>query len=308
MQSKQKTDAISRVTLYTDDGKPVSVDEKVVRELLGSCHTGGESGISDQFRLGDASGGLSPILGGRAGVRVMNARSLPVKKGKKGKKGRLNEGVLVTHFVPSPKFPPSYNATPIQRTRRRFVSNENVAITNLTFNLATGHRQFTCVTVASTSGVSYADCWRIRKISVWTINYIDNATTATLIPVGADTSDNSFVDREAVFECTSRSEADPGHMSIKPALDTPLGSWHRTNNTNASGTLFILNVDYGGASSGNWATVTVDIEFDYVLNVYGAPQGYAPSTTSAVLGSLGGQNLTIGGSAALLLQGINVLG
>ena len=95
----------------------------------------------------------------------------------------------------------------------------------------------------------FVECWRIKRLSVWVINYVDNATTATIYPAGTDLDTNNFNDRERAFSCSSRSEAEPGHMTIIPARDTPMGGWHKTSTVNNSGNLFIMNVDYGGAIS-----------------------------------------------------------
>ena len=152
----------------------------------------------------------------------------------------------------------------------------------------------------------YVEMWRINKVSVWAINYVDNATTVTIFPVGTDIDTNNFNDRERAYECSSRSEAVPGHMAIKPARDTPMGSWHKTSTVNSTGNLFVINVDYGGASSGNWATVTVDIDFEIVLNTFGSPQGYTRSVTGATAGTMYGANWP-SATPALLLQSVNVL-
>ncbi len=84
-----------------------------------------------------------------------------------------------------------------------------------------------------------------------------------------------------------------------------MGCWHRTSGVNATGSLFIFNVDYGGASTGNWATVTLDIEFEYVLNVTGLPNGYTTTVASTTIGAMGGASL--GSPFSLLLQDINQL-
>lgn len=212
---------------------------------------------------------------------------------------------LITRMTPGPKFPPAFDAARSYTMRRRWVSAENVSLSAGVFNLASGHLQF-MMTTSTTTAYVYADSWRIKKINVWTINYIDNATTANLYPVTVDLDSNSFNDREAAFTCSSRSEADPGHMEIIPARDTPLGAWHETSTVNSTGVLFNFVVDYGGASSGNWATVTMDIEFEYVMNVVGSAAAYTYSGTFAGPGILAGHNLFSGGTG-MLLQTVNQL-
>lgn len=232
------------------------------------------------------------------------------KRGTQKGRGPLHEALvsMKTHLTKPPPYPRAFDAQPIRLLKRRWVSAESVAMSSATFLLASGHNQFLVATVNGSpfsTGVSYADCWRIKRIDVWTINYIDNATTASLRPHAIDIDTNCFNDREAIFTCSSRSEAKPGCMSIIPAPDTPLGSWHKTSTVNSSGILFYFNVDAGGASSGNWATTTMDITFEYVENTVGLPNGYSNASlaTGLTIGSLGGANIMQGG---LLLQGVNV--
>jgi hypothetical protein len=240
-------------------------------------------------------------------------RTPKVSKGVKGKKmtkagknGLKGFNRMVTSMTECPRFPPSFNAIPTYQVRRRFVSAENVAVTNLTWTLARGHSVFLIATDTSTL-VPYVDMWRISRVSVWTINYVDNATTATLYPVGTDIDSNSFNDRERAFTCSSRSEAQPGYMSIVPARDTPMGSWHKTSTVNNAGSLFVFNVDYGGASSGNWATVTMDIEFDFVPNWFGGPQGFTASVAAtAVTGTLYSRSWPAT-TSAMLVQNVNTI-
>jgi len=211
---------------------------------------------------------------------------------------------LMTRIVEIPRYPPMHDATPMRTITRRWVSAESTAISNQPFKLRTGHRQFLVVTDTAGTAVCYVDVWRIRKISVWCLNYVDNATTVTIRPVSTDLDTNNYNDREATYSCSSRSEAEPGHMGIIPARDTPLGSWHKTSLVNEAGDLFIINADYGGASSGNWASVTLDIEFEYVENTVGSPQGYSTSTATLIPGTMGGSNIL---NNSLLLKEINQL-
>lgn len=208
---------------------------------------------------------------------------------------------MATALVPSPRFPPAFDACPVYRVKHRWVSAENVAISSAAFTLALGHFQFK-VNTTTTAIVSYVSMWRIRKISIWTINYVDNGTTASLQPVGTDIDTNSYNDRDVIYTCSSRSEAEPGHMAIRPAKDTPLGSWHKTSTVNPTGSLFTLTVDTGGASSGNWATTTMDIDFDFIINTIGAPEGYTNTTGATTAGTLSGSNLF---ANAMILQSVN---
>ncbi len=214
------------------------------------------------------------------------------------------ESMLVTKMSKGAAYPPHFDAAPSFISRRRFQSGESSAISG-TFTTYEGNNQFLLITGSGVNNaLSYVDCWRIKAIECWVNNYVDNSTTVTITPAG-NTGNNSFVDREAAFSCSSRSEAKPGHMKIKPALTSPMGSWHKTSITQTN--LFQIAADYGGASSGNWATITLDIVFEYVLNLIGGPQSYLVSSSNTTVGTLGGGNLALGSSGALKLTNINVL-
>jgi hypothetical protein len=234
---------------------------------------------------------------------------LTVRKTVKKNPGKRNNKMfLETHFVSVPKFPPEFDNGPTTLVRRRWVSNATNPVTNMIFALAQGHRQFLISTSSLTSAVPYVDTWRIRKISVWCINDVDHTTSVTIVPAGIDIDSNMFNDREKIFSCSSKSEAEPGRMAIVPAEDSPLGSWHVTSTVNPSGSLFVMNVNYGGASSGSRSTVTMDIDFETVVNVFGSPNGYSVvPNVAASNGSLGGAHLFSGGLQCFDLQNINVL-
>ncbi len=233
-----------------------------------------------------------------------SSRGKGKKKGSKGK-GAPRTGPLGSVLARPSRFPPSFNAIPTYYVRRRFVSNEAIALTNAAWNLSHGHNQF-CMATTTTALLPFVEMWRITKISIWVINYVDNGTTATLYPVGTDIDSNSYNDRERAFSCSSRSEAEPGAMAVIPSRSTPLGSWHKTSLVNSSGTLFVLNVDYGGASSGNWATVTMDIEFEIVLNTFGLSPGYSRTVVGpASVGTMYGSDWPSSAVPAMLLQSVN---
>lgn len=244
-----------------------------------------------------------PAIGQLEGARK------PARKVVASARPSRREAQLVERFVtrmePGSPYPLPFDALRVKSCKRRYVSNESVAITGYAYKIRDGHKAFALVIASDGTASSYVDCWRIKKISCFSINYVDNSTTVDIRPVTNDLDTNCFNDREASFACSSRSEAMPGHMVIIPAKDTPMGCWHRTSTVNPTGSLFIINVDYGGASSGNWATVTVDIDFEYVENIIGAPQGFTFTSTNTTPGTMGGCNTANGG---LLLQDINVLG
>jgi len=230
------------------------------------------------------------------------------KFGAKGHKGKNHEADLVarlvTRMVSSSRFPGAYDAVPPRTCRRRWISSPTVQISSQDFQIAFGHRQFLVVVSVAGTSVAFVDMWRIKSLTVWTTSYVDNPTTCEIRPAFQDTADNCFNDRESVFSISSRSEAEAGHMKIVPARDTPMGSWHKTSNLNPTGPLFNMNVNNGGASSGNWATTTLDMEFEYIENLVGANPGYTFTSLVTSLGTMGGCSLF---GQALLLQDINVL-
>jgi hypothetical protein len=109
-------------------------------------------------------------------------------------------------------------------------------------------------------------------------------------------------DPEQIFSCTSRSQAQPAHMSIKPDKNRPLGSWHFTSGVNFAGALFQMLVNTNGGAS--TAVSTMDITFEIIDNLAGLPLGYNTTTSTFTPGVIGGRNIMGGGYA---LQGINSL-
>jgi len=228
-------------------------------------------------------------------------------KGGKRKQGK-QRSLLVTHLGKTSRFPPAFDACPSYRCRRRYVSSETVDLSaGFAMTIGYGHQQFLVVTVANTTAATWVDCWRIRAIHVWCINHVENPTSVTIIPTATDLDSNSYNDRDASFTCSSTSEADPGYMVIIPADDCPMGGWHKTSTVNSSGSLFIFQPTYGGASSGDWSTVTMDIEFEFVPHLTGAVGGYTSSITTGALGTVGARTMLVS-NTGLIPRGVNNLG
>jgi len=241
---------------------------------------------------------LKRLEGGRKQLQMTTTKSRSSERDKD-----LLIARFITRMVKASLLPPAYNATKTRTCRRRFISSPTVAITSLDFTIQVGHRQFLVVVSVAGTAVCWVDMWRIKSVSVWTISYVDNPTTCEIRPSFTDTDDNCFNDREAIYSISSRSESEPASMKIVPARDTPMGSWHKTTVLNPTASLFNINVNNGGASSGNWATTTLDVEFEYIENLVGANPGYSLASLITSLGTMGGCNNT----SALLLQDINVL-
>jgi hypothetical protein len=201
---------------------------------------------------------------------------------------------------PCPQFPPDRNFGPTVRAIRRF--NQSGAVTNQGFSLADGHNQFLVVTQVAGNATCYADCWRIKKIFVWCISQDNFVSHVTITPVGTDIDSNMYNDKEQIYQCSSRSVSEPGHMCIVTAPDKPLGSWHFSSNVNTAGVLFQMSVGVNAGSSDN--RVTMDIEFEYIPNLVGLPLGYGVVTATTTLGALGGRNVL----SNMTLVGVNNLG
>lgn len=232
-----------------------------------------------------------------------NGQQLHAKGKKKGSTQKFK-----THLGKTSRFPFAFDACPSFTTRRRFKSAEAVDLSaGASFTIGYGHQQFLVATVASTTAVTWVDCWRIRSIEVWCINHIENPTTVTIIPVSTDLDSNSFNDRDSSFTCSSISEAQPGYMKIIPAEDSPLGGWHKTSNVNSTGSLFIYTPTYGGASSGDWSTQTVDIVFEFVPHLIGSVGAYSSSITSGSVGTIGARAV-LSSNTGLIPVGVNNLG
>jgi len=225
------------------------------------------------------------------------------RKNKKGgkKKARVAVQNSLEHrlVLNGPLYPRSLNLARKETQVRRFVQNS--AVVNQGFTLANGHDQFLVVTTVAGNAVPYVDSWRIKFIEFWALSAEDSATSVTFTPTGSS-SDNMRNDREAIFECTSRSQADPAHMKIIASKEQPLGSWHFTSNTGFASTLFQMTIGVNGGAK--QTRVTMDITFETITNLAGLPLGYGVVTGTTTLGTLGGRNVLSG----FLLQGVNNLG
>jgi len=178
----------------------------------------------------------------------------------------------------------------------------NASVSNQSFSLANGHDQFLVVTNVTGAAVPYVDSWRIKRLRIWALSAEDTSTTVTLTPTGAGV-DNMRNDRESVYEICSRSSADPAFMELRTTKTQPLGSWHFTSNTGFANALFQISVGIGAVGTKN-TRVTLDIEFETVINFAGPPLGYGVVTGTTTLGSVGGRNILSG----FALQGVNNLG
>jgi hypothetical protein len=152
------------------------------------------------------------------------------------------------------------------------------AIAGQTFALADGHNQFLTVVATTGNAISFVDMWRIRRIQLWSIG---SGVVTTIQPLSGDIN-NAFNSPERTFALSPIGTSQPGYLSIRPrGPQDPLGGWKETNNVNFAETLFVLSCT-GGAGA-----LIMDIDFEFVLNIVGGPNGYAVITSTTVLGTLG---------------------
>jgi len=232
-------------------------------------------------------------------------RMVKVSSGKLQKKS--TNRTEATRLTRVPRFPPCFDACPSYMCRRRFRSAESVDISGgSTFTIQNGHQQFLVVTVASTTAACWVDCWRIRSLSFWVLNHIENPCSLTVTPQSVDIDTNNFNDREASYSIISNSEAQPGAMKIVPSPYSPLGGWHKSSTVNTTGPLFLFQPAYGGASSGDWSTQIMDIEFEFVPHLVGTVGAYTTTVSTGAVGTLGGKNVLVS-ATGMILQDINNL-
>lgn len=165
---------------------------------------------------------------------------------------------------------PAYSPMKIDRCIRRFGFTTNFSGT---FVISDGHGQFLVGTSATTAS-TYIDMWRIRRLRVYCRNNeADYSCQVQITPSGNDGSNNYINGVVKTFAVESQSSALAQILEIKPGLNQPMGLWHKTNNINPSGPLFSIACSSGGGSIDN--NSLLEIEFEYILNVFGAIQAYA---------------------------------
>jgi len=178
---------------------------------------------------------------------------------------------------------------------------QSAAVSNSGFTTQMGHDQFLVVTSAAGAAVSTVDAWRIRRITFYAVPQSGSSTALGFTDTSTDGVTNMRNDPEKLYLMTARSQ-DGEKMTVCVGKNSSLGGWKFTSNVNIASSLFALNVVNSG--TGN-AQVTMDIEFETLLNLVGLPLGYGTTTLSTVVGAQGGRNV-LGG--AMVLIGINNLG
>jgi len=169
--------------------------------------------------------------------------------------------------------PPQLGIAPTYSVRRRFVASANV---NGNFTLASGHNQF-LVAITSLIGGSWVDCWRIKKIEIWSPVLAVGGSGGFELTVSGASVDNMFNDRGRVISDNSTSLDRAAHGIWKPVKTQPSGSWHITTSTNSTAVLFTLSAT---------TSSIIDITFAYVPNNYSVPNGFNQAITSSTVGTL----------------------
>lgn len=222
------------------------------------------------------------------------------KAAKRRGKSRLGglEGELKVVCVHVPEIP-MYNGMPIRTVKRQW--RFNAAFANDGFEIIDGHRQFGVIVGTGATNVrSYADLWRIKKILVFAHATDDEETsTFRITPVGSDSNDNFLNDLPQIFTVKSADQSGYNLMVLTPSLDHPMGMWHNTSAINPNAPLFLMSANLADSNS------ILQIEFEYIENYSGIPNGFVETSSVISLGELGGWSL-FGGNC--VLDGINSLG
>lgn len=151
------------------------------------------------------------------------------------------------------------------------------AVGSSTFSIKDGHNQFliSLGNVVGSSMISYVDCWRIKKIRFYVKSDESDRTTRLIFTPVAIDADNFMTDINSAHTMTGDSANLPNCFEYEPSKYHPCGSWHRTSTTNQDGLLFLL--DHSSRVDPN---TFVEIEFQYVMNTSGIPNGYVAVATS----------------------------
>ncbi len=219
------------------------------------------------------------------------------------KQNNKKKKVLVEHVTgelstsnSSKRFPvlslPEIVTQPILQTYRRFVNNGGavsgaLAISDLL-------NQFTMATT-SVLVIPYVRAVRIKKIRILSpVTTQGTSITLSMLPIGADTGQNSFTIVPEMYLDTSASIDVPAFLSLTPSIETPLGSWHLSI-TNASSSQLLQIVCPQGS--------TMDILFEYILNTVQSVPSYTRTIAAGTAGTLYAANIL----GNFVPQGVNAI-
>lgn len=184
---------------------------------------------------------------------------------------------------------------------RKILYRFDETATSQSFDVETGHQQFM---FAIASGLalcySYIDAWRMKKITFYLLNNeAGESVRISLTPNGTDTANNFLQDINRSLIMYSQSDAVPNVFQFSPGMFHPSGTWHETNAINPTGSLFLLET-----SASIDRNTVFEIEYQYIMNSTGSPNGYTKTSTSAV--TTGGLYASSWGSGSLITPiGIN---
>lgn len=213
---------------------------------------------------------------GRVQQSVKYTKKPSKQNRKRSTKGIRSDGeeFVITQNVRSPIIAlPEILDSPIYRQWRRFVNNGGVVSGRM--NIQDCLNQF-MVAVTSVLGICYLRAVRIRQIRILSpVQTQGTSVTLRLQPQGVDSSVNNFNGVPETYVDTSASIDVPAYIFLKPAIDTPLGSWHYSNTVNCD----LLNLTCPQGS-------TMDIQFEYILNHENTASTYTVVIAAATAGTL----------------------
>ncbi len=161
------------------------------------------------------------------------------------------------------------------RLRLRYINNGGAVNGNMT---TVDCANFLMMAATTTSLVSLIKASRIRKIQALSpVTTQGTSVTLTFQPDGVDTSRNSFNCLPEAFLDTSASIDVPAYLCLKPSISTPLGSWHLSDSGAASVSLLTITAPAG---------TTLDIEWEFTLNEFGANTSTTATVAGASVGSI----------------------
>lgn len=182
---------------------------------------------------------------------------------------------------------PPIKANPLWAYTRRYVASSTVSYDIKISDILNSSLFSTTTIVAYPIGRAI----RIRKIR-WLTPVTTQGTTVTLTvtPATADSANNSFTSLPQTYVDTSASIDRPAYISLKPSLDSPLGSWHLS--TTVDKNLLSVNCPTG---------TTMDIFVEVLPNFSAAPLGYS----QAIVGSTATMYVKMIGN--FVPQGVNAI-
>jgi hypothetical protein len=192
------------------------------------------------------------------------------------------------------RIPRFLQPNPIRRIMKRWVST--AAFSAQTFTQSDLYNQFLVVVATTGNAVPFADMVRIRKIRAFVQGTAGAAFT--IQPLSGDVNNQfSSPERTYTIQCSNAS-APTQSLVIKPrGPDDPLGGWKETSNAGFATALLVASWQNGTTG------LTIEMDFDYIENWIGGPNGYAVLTTTTTLGTVGGRtilsNMNVSGSNQL---------